>query len=50
MECLILLDLVLIAAYFVNTDRSVTGSNTGTFLFILPYIYMLVYVVIKCIR
>ena len=49
-ECLILLDLVLIAAYFVNTDQSVTGSGFATFLFVLPYIYMLIYVVTKCIR
>ena len=45
-----LLDLVLIAAYFVNTDRLVTGSGFATFLFVLPYIYMLIYVVIQCIR
>ena len=49
-ECLILLDLVFIAAYFVNTDRSVTGSGFAAFLFVLPYIYMLIYVVTKWIR
>ena len=49
-ECLILLDFVLIAAYFVNNDRLVTGSSFAIFLFILPYIYMLIYVVIKFIR
>ena len=49
-ECLILLDLVLIAAYFVNNNQSVTGSRFARFLFVLPYIYMIIYVVTKCIR
>ena len=49
-ECVILLDLVLIAALFVDTNQSVTGSSFGRFLFILPYIFLVIYVVTKFMR
>lgn len=49
MEWLILLDLVLITAYFVSIE-SVDGSVFGTVLFVLPYIFLIVYLTAKCIR
>ena len=51
-EWLMLLDLVLITAYFANSTQphAVDGSSFGTFLFVLPYTFLLVYLVVKCFR
>ena len=48
-EWLILLNLVVITAYFAST-QSVDRSSFGTFIFVLPYVYLLTYLVIKCFR
>ena len=47
-----LLDLILITAYFANSTQphAVDGSSFGTFLFVLPYTFLLVYLVVKCFR
>ena len=44
-----LLDLVLITAYFLSI-HSVDGSSFGMILFVLPYIFLMVYLTAKCIR
>jgi len=51
-EWLMLLDLILITAYFANSaqPQAVDGSSFGTLLFVLPYIFMVVYIVLKCFR
>ena len=51
-EWLILLDLALIAAYFASDiqPHAVQGSSFGTFLFVLPYTFLLAYLVGKCFR
>jgi len=51
-EWLMLLDLILITAYFANSaqPQAFDGSSFGTLLFVLPYIFMVVYMVLKCIR
>ena len=47
-EVLILLDLVLIAAYFLDTGQA--NDNSAIFLLILPFIYLLLYFLVVVLQ
>ena len=49
-ESLILLDLVLITAYFLDYNRLSSISGFVIFLLVLPYTYFLSYLLIKLLR
>ena len=50
-ECSILLDLILITAYFLDNDQLLSTSNNDAaiILLVLPFVYFLMYISIKIV-
>ena len=49
-EALVLLDLVFISAYFLDSNRLSSTSDLISVLLVLPYIYCFLYLLIKILR